>query len=104
MEDHKIIEKINIAFANDDGKVTTFSTENSVPLGKFLRAHHKNRSMIIFEFSEASVGLFIPLSIISIVKNETKDGFEGGEICKELFIDGDNFWNIVGKILNANNK
>lgn len=98
MKNVAVVEKINQLFLNSEGEVETFNEK--FPVGKFLGARMKNEGIIIFEFEQKHVGLALCISVFSTVKNETEEGFEGEVVCKDIFIGGKNFWDIIGKIVN----
>jgi hypothetical protein len=98
MKNTAVVEKINKEFSGQDGSIKIFNNDERIAIGKFLGGRFKNESIVIFDFSEKSIGLFVPICVFSVVKKETADGFEGGDICKDFFIGENEFWEIIGKI------
>lgn len=57
-----------------------------ISLGTLKLARMKDPSNVVIEFSHKSVGLFLPIMLVSTIKSEAKDGYTADVICDALFI------------------
>ena len=84
MTNEQVVAKMNEKLVGAFG--VAMREAKPISLGTFKLARMKDIGNVVVEFSHKSVGIFLPIMIISTIKTEKADGYTADEICDTLFI------------------